>query len=274
MSKYSFSSLDSQEVMTLKNSYQSAFGHYLAGFVFEALGEPSLSRPGYINALKLNPTNQLSQASINQLDKSIKKEGYTNLLIIEEVGHAPQYQSQQIPIVFNYNSSGSGKTCINNINLFFPKLINDPQGQYNYNYSIDNIPQNQELYTDYDLMAKRYLHDQIPHLITRNITAIARNIAISQASCTTTQNNGDLSGILSIANSIGGMLLDRADERTWVLLPSKIYLNRIQLPYGSHTIKLKVNSGEYIKTLNLNTPYQIMDMRILGSKVFFMEQYQ
>ena len=39
-------SLDAPEVVSLKNSYQSAFSHYLAGFVYEALGEKDLAAPG------------------------------------------------------------------------------------------------------------------------------------------------------------------------------------------------------------------------------------
>lgn len=271
--KYNFAAIDSPKVLALKNGYQSAFGHYLAGFVFEALGETSLSRPGYINAIKLNPVNELSKTSLNNLDNNkIKNHGYTNLLIIQEVGHAPQYKSKQIPIVSNYNSSNSGNACINSINLFFPELISDPQGKNGYNYSIDNNDQKQELYTDYDLMAARYLHDQIPHLIARNIAAAIRNISASQISCNNTNNNGSLGAILSIAASLTGILLDRADERTWVLLPSKVYLNRIQLPYGKHTIKINVNGNNYTQMVELNSPYQIMDMRILDNKVFFMNQ--
>jgi hypothetical protein len=271
MNKYDFSTINSPQVVALKNGYQSALSHYLAGFVFEALGEPSLSRPGYVNAGQLNLHGSLSKKSISNLDNNqIKKPGYTNLLIIEEVGHAPQYKSKQIPLVFNYNSSGSGKTCVNNINLFFPELVVDPQGTNSYSYSIDNKNQRQELYTDYNLMAARYLHDQMPHLIARNIAAALRNISASQASCNATDS--DWGTGLSIAASLTGFLLDHADERTWVLLPSRVYLNRVQLPYGSHTITLNVNGQDYSKVVTLNAPYQILDMRVLQNKVFFMNQ--
>jgi hypothetical protein len=269
--KYNFTSIDNPAVLALKNSYQTAVSHYLAGFVFEALGEPSLSRPGYVNAGTLSPHNGLSNRSIANLDNgNTKKPGYTNLLIIEEVGHAPQFKSRQIPLVFNYNSSKSNQTCVNNINLFFPELVPDPDGKTSYSYSIDDKGQKQELYTDYNLMAARYLHDQIPHLIARNIAAAVRNISASQASCNAAQN--DLGTALSIAASIGGFLLDSADERTWVLLPSRVYLNRVQLPYGDHTIRLNVNGQEYSKVVKLNAPYQILDMRVLQNRVFFMNQ--
>jgi hypothetical protein len=241
MNKFNTSGLNSPNVLALKNSYQSAFSHYLAGFVFEALGEVSLARPGYVNALKLNPNDTLSKKSITNLDNNqTVKPGYTNLLIIQEVGHAPKIKTTLIPFVFNYNIGNKKKTCINSINLFFPELVPDMQANNIYNYSI-----------------------------ARNITSAIRNFAASQAACSVV---GDWGTALSIAASVAGVYLDSMSESTWVLLPSKIYLNRIQIPYGTHTININVNGHNYTKTITLNAPYQILDMRIVQNKVFFMNQ--
>lgn len=270
MNKFNSSNLNSPTVLALKNSYQSAFSHYLAGFVFEALGETSLARPGYVNAVKLNPHDALSKKSITNLDNNqMKRSNYTNLLIIEGVGHAPKFKTTSMPFVFNYNIQNSQKTCVNSINLFFSELVPDPQGTDSYDYAIDNKNQRQELYTDYNLMAARYLHDQFPNLIARNIVAAIRNFSASQAACSV---DGDWGTALSVATSLGGMYLDSRDEATWILLPSKIYLNRVQLPYGKHTIEINVNGQDYSKTITLNAPYQILDMRVLQNKVFFNDQ--
>jgi len=267
MGKYNFADINSPKVLALKNSYQSAFSHYLAGFVFEALNEPSLSRPGFVKAGQLNPTNKLPQQSIDNIDNNkIKKPNHTNLLIIEEVGHAPQFKSQQFPIPFNYNSTGAKNACINNINVFFPILQPDTINTSSYAYTINGQAHHPELFTDYNLMAARYLHDQMPHIIARNIAAALRNVAASQASCMASGNTGT---ILSLAAAIGGFVLDRADERTWVLLPSKVYLNRVQLPYGKHIIKVMVNGSEHTREINLTKPYQIVSFRVLGRRVFF-----
>jgi hypothetical protein len=42
---YPVETLDDPDVENLRNGYQSAFSHYLAGFVYEALGEPGLAAP-------------------------------------------------------------------------------------------------------------------------------------------------------------------------------------------------------------------------------------
>ena len=52
---YPIETIDNPEVNALRNSYQSALAHYLAGFIYEALGEPSLAAPGYRLANELQP---------------------------------------------------------------------------------------------------------------------------------------------------------------------------------------------------------------------------
>ncbi|MFN8770541.1 MAG: hypothetical protein ACK5Z5_09105 [Neisseriaceae bacterium] len=268
LQKYDFSDINSPQVLALKNSYQNAFSHYLAGFVFEALHEHSLSRPGYLKSGELAPLNKLPRQSIDNLDYgNTSKPGYANVLIIQEVGHAPQIQSQQfhIPFIATINN----QRCLTNINIFFPKLVPDKSANHDFNYTIDGKSQNQELFTNFDLMAARNLHDIMPHIITRNITSAIRDIGASVASCSAGGTTGDL---LNITSMITGMLLDRADERAWVLLSSKVYLNRVQLPLGTHTFTIFVNGKTYTQTFSLFAPYQIIDMRILGDKFYFNTQ--
>jgi hypothetical protein len=52
---YPVESLNDPEVLALKNGYQNAMSHYLAGFLYEALNEPGLAAPGYRKAIELTP---------------------------------------------------------------------------------------------------------------------------------------------------------------------------------------------------------------------------
>lgn len=273
LKKYNYNAIGSSQVLALKNSYQNAFSHYLAGFVFEALNEPSLARPGYLKAGQLNPNNTLIQQSIDKIDKNQRtKAGFTDLLIVEETGHAPQVQSNQLNIAVNLNmnsnsnsnSNNNNNNCVNMINIFYPSLIMDKNNLASYNYSLDNQTMTPLLMTDVNLMAARSLKDEMPHIISRNIAAAVRNITTAQLSCA-----GDSSGLLSLALGIGSMFIDKADERNWNLLPSKININRTTLPYGKHTIAVTVNGHTYSKDITLNQPYQIVTFRILGNNVYF-----
>jgi hypothetical protein len=271
MKNYDFTDINSPRVLALKNSYQNALGQYLAGFVFEALNEPSLSRPGYLNAGKLNPTNTLIQQSINNLDNGVRPQANsTDLLIVEEVGHAPQIQSVEAHVAIDLNFVGTNRDCINVVNIFYPKLILDNSNLPLYSYQLDTRNMTPLPMVDVNLMAARALHDETPHIISRNIAAAIRNIATAQASCAV--SDPTLGAILNIGTALGGVLLDTADERILTLLPSKININRINLPYGKHTITLQVNGQTHTQEIMLNQPYQILAFRIFGDQVFFNTQ--
>ncbi len=266
--KYNFSDINNIEVLKLKNSYQNAFSHYLAGYIFEALGEYSLSRPGYLKSGNLLPLNQLPQQALDQLDQRIdnntaQNNSYADVLLIQEIGHAPQIKSEELHLPFMVNANN--KRCLININLFFPRLINDSNNYLNNNFSIDDKLINSELFVNYDLMAARYLHDQMPHIISQNITKAIKNIAISLVSC---QQNNDLYSAINMINIASSMLLDHADERTWVLLPQKIYLSRIKIPYGEHVLKLTINHQIYTYNIKIAYKYQIISMRLLNNQIY------
>ncbi len=257
-----FVAISSPQVLALKNSYQNAFSHYLAGFVFEALGEDSLARPGYIKALQLNPTNSMISRSVANIDKGNKPgNSYTDLLLVEEVGHAPQLKSHTINIPFT--STINNKNCINNISISFPSLVIDKENQVANTFEVDGTSYNPILFTDVNLMAARYLKDDLPNIFIRNMLRAARDGASQQAAC----NSG--SGIINLAVIGSELILNRADERAWVLLPGQIYVNRVRLKRGMHT--LTVNTAVGLKTIkvNLNSPYQVVTWRVIGNQVYF-----
>jgi hypothetical protein len=270
LTKYDFSDIKSPKVLALKNSYQNAFSHYLAGFVFEALNEPSLARPGYVKAGQLNPTNTLIQRSIDNLDNGVRpKSGYTDLLIVEEVGHAPQVQSNEVHVAIDLNFIDHKKSCMNMINIFYPSLVLDKKNEALYDYSVDGRTRRPLPMVDVNLMAARALSDEVPHIISRNIAAALRNILAAQASCS---EHNQLGSLLQVGTAISSQFIDKADERTLTLLPSKIHINRETLVYGEHTIVIEVNGVPYKQKIILDQPYQIIAFRILGNQVYFNTQ--
>ncbi|GAJ13416.1 unnamed protein product, partial [marine sediment metagenome] len=95
---YPVASLDAPEVISLKNSYQSAFSHYLAGFVYEALGEKDLAAPGYRKAAELRPNTPLLEQALINLDKPAGKKDESDILIVVQSGLAPSRDSIRIPL--------------------------------------------------------------------------------------------------------------------------------------------------------------------------------
>lgn len=271
LAENSLAEYQSDSVLKLKNSYQNSLGHYLAGFIFEALGEPSLARPGYVKAKQLNPDNKLIDESIANIDKGVKPApGTTELLLIEEIGHAPQVESVQTLIPVNMQEFGASEECFQTINVFFPKLVPDKGHQDAYDIEINDRSIRPVPMVDTNLMASRAIADNVPHIVARNVAAAARNIALAKAACS--NKDPGLGGLLNLGAFIGGVMLDRADERSMIMLPRRINISRISLPYGIHRIRLMVNGRAQEKDIALNQPYQIASFRVLGGQVFFKTQ--
>ena len=266
-SAYDFTSINSPQVVALQNGYQNAFSHYLAGFAFQALGENSLSRPGYINALKLNPNNQMIQQSITNLDKGgAQKPKTTDLLLVSELGNAPQFKSVTIHVPLLNTNANNKNTCVTNVTIAFPALVPD---KLDTNLNVVQIDGNSivpTLFTDFNLMAARYVHDDLPNIFIRNIARAARDVVTQQVAC----NNGG--SLLNLATVLTEAVLNQADERTWVMLPSKIYATRISLPMGKHVLTVYTPLGPQTLTVNLNQPYQVITYRQIGNQVYFSPQ--
>jgi tetratricopeptide (TPR) repeat protein len=69
---YPIATLNSPEVIHLKNGYQNAFSHYLSGFLYEAVGEWSLATASYRTAIELQPSLSLLKESLLGLDERNK----------------------------------------------------------------------------------------------------------------------------------------------------------------------------------------------------------
>src|SRR5204863_7707897 len=69
---YPVQTIDNPEVNALRNGYQSALSHYLAGFVYESLGEPSLAAPGYRLANELQPNRPALEEALRGLDTRVR----------------------------------------------------------------------------------------------------------------------------------------------------------------------------------------------------------
>ena len=101
---YPLESLDAPDVLELKNSYQSAFSHYLAGFVYEALGERSLAAPGYRKAAELRPNTPLIEQNLLNLDKPEARSDESEVLIVLQNGFAPARDSIRLPLPLTIKS--------------------------------------------------------------------------------------------------------------------------------------------------------------------------
>ncbi|MDD3267328.1 MAG: hypothetical protein PHC75_09160 [Burkholderiales bacterium] len=273
--QYDLNNKVSPQIIALKNSYQNAFSHYLSGFVFEALNEPSLSRPGYVKALQLQPNNNLIQQDIKRLDSNIKQNSETtDLLIVQEVGHAPQIKSNEIhaQIPRNFVSYEYASCLVGGVTtLFYPVLENDTNNQELYSFDLDGKTILPLPMVNIDMMAARSLYDNKNKNMAQSVALAIRNIAAVQAKCLS-DNANSFALFGGTVVTLGAVDIEKADERNWNMLPSKVNINRVNLPYGVHTFDITINGVKYSKQINLTKPYQILAYRILGNQVYFEPQ--
>ncbi len=257
---YPVQTIDNPEVNALRNSYQSAFSHYLAGFVYEALGEPSLAAAGYRQAIELQPNQQVLEQALAGLDARTRArdDGYTDVLFVVESGTAPARKSQQFSLPFPH------KNMMLIVPVSFP-VIAPAQPAYmpaqleiEGENTIDVVA-----ITSIDLMARKALQEEMPGILLRGIIrSTAKSVAQYQA------GKNDESGLAAFAMAIGSIITESADERGWRSLPAQIAIARARIASGKHTIRLLTPEGVRSVHLNLAGRYAVVGLRLLRSELF------
>lgn len=262
---YPVESLDNPEVNALRNGYQSALSHYLAGFIYEALGEPSLAAPGYRLANELQPGQPLLEEALRGLDERVAApdDGMTDVLVIIGTGSAPALQSRQflLPVAID-----------NKLILLanaFPVMTASSAASLPTQVTLEGSTLPVARIASIDLMARRRLKDDMPSIMLR---ATIRS-TVSATLQYQAQRAADKEHTLAIALAagvvtVGSAVLASADDRTWRALPSDVSIARGRLPRGMRTITLHTPEGERSAGVSLSGRYAVVDFRLLRHRLF------
>lgn len=248
---YPVETLDDPEVLALKNGYQSAFSHYLAGFVFESLREPSLASAGYRKAIELRPNQPLLEQGLKGLQERIsRKKNETDVLFVVESGFIPTRSSQAIPLPFFLN----GRMMITQI--AFPVI--KPSSSYQPpSLEINRRKLTLTPISNLDAMSRRALRDEMPGIIVRStIRAVAKGVAQKQMG----DQMGALGELAGIATTI---LTEQADERGWSTLPAHIAIARANLQPGRYQVAIPTPNGAREVHLDISGSHNIVPLRLL-----------
>lgn len=257
---YPVQTIDSPEINALKNSYESAFSHYLAGFVYEALGEPSLAAAGYRHAIELQPNRPQLEDALAQLDARVagRADGYTDVLFVIESGTVPARQSRQFSLPFPYHD----RLLI--VPVSFPVIApTQPSFMPEQLQISGEAPVSTTVITNIELMARKALQEEMPGIVLRGmIRSSTKAIAQYQA------GKNDQSGLVGLAMALGSIVTESADERGWRALPAQIAIARVRIPSGEHTITLQTPEGLRSTQLNLAGRYAVVGLRLLRHTLF------
>jgi hypothetical protein len=255
---YPVESLDAPEVVGLKNSYQSAFSHYLSGFVYEALGEKDLAAPGYRQAAELRPNTPFLDQALLNLDAAGSKNTATEgseVLIVVQTGFAPARDSVRIPLPLPIN---------NNLvitPLSFPVVKADTSTPFFNQIGVDGQPVNLIALNSTTAMSRRALRDDMPGIIVRTtVRAITRGV--------TQKKLNETNPLAGLAVGLASAVTEGADTRTWRTLPDNTLVARMRLKPGEHQVVLPSSVGGTRVQLKIDRPYQVITLRAIGNQVY------
>src|SRR5690606_1976228 len=248
---YPIETLNSPDVTKLRNSYQSAFGHYLAGFIYEVLNEPGLAAAGYRQAIELRPDVPMLKQGLAGLDRRVKRRRHdrTDTLIVVESGRAPALQSVTIPLPA---PTANGLLVVP---VSFPTIGDRFPSVTPLELKIGRETHKLAEVTSFDSMARRALRDNLPGIIIRSTLRAASKGAMQHAA---SQSDSPLVLLAAIAATV---VTESADERIWRSLPANIAIGRVSLPPGRHKAELVTSAGAREIEFEVQGPYSIVTMR-------------
>ncbi len=272
---YPVQTIDNPEVNALRNSYQSAFSHYLAGFVYEALREPSLAAAGYRQAIELRPNVPALEEALAGLDQRVgaPDDGKTDVLFEIETGLVPARVSKQ----FNLPIPINGRWVL--ISASFPVLRSQDPGLVPSELRIDGIaPLVPVPITSVDAMARKALQDEMPGIMLRTIIRSIVNATAqyqAQRAASKRRSKGDdtagaLLDLTAVALAIGSAVTESADERSWRSLPATISVARARLPRGQHRIQIETAAGLKSVEVDIEGRYALVSLRLIDGTLFAM----
>lgn len=261
--------IDAPEIRALKNSYQNALSHYLAAFVYEALGDSSLAAAGYRQALELQGRLPVLEQGLRDLDRRSRlRDGQSDVLLLVEADWAPAREAQNVtlPIPFRRADGYYGHRLLS---VSFPTLHLPPATPPG-GWQLNAQPLTLDLVTDTALLSRRALREEMPMIILRTTLRAASRLALSRSLDKRSYSEGqggDLAAaLLSGLIQVGGAIVEQADDRCWRTLPGRFYMARQRLAPGTHLLQL--NGGQSLPlTIKPGARQQLLVLRWLQGRV-------
>lgn len=262
---YPVETLNDPEVLKLKNGFQNALSHYMAGFVYEALNEPSLAAPGYRKAIELRPDLPVLEDGLRGLDKRTsfrRQKGVTDVLFVIESGNAPARKSQKIAFPI---PTGRGLVTIS---MAFPVIYPDKDAQNITQLNLGSLSLPTALITDFNVMARKALKDELPGIQMRAaVRAIGKGLLQDQANKQFGAIGGLLGNIAAVATE------PDADDRMWRGLPGRVFIARSFVTPGEYDFRIP-NQIDGSKKLTIDGRYMVVPVRLFKNKTYFGEPVQ
>ena len=249
---YPVETLNDPEVLALKNGYQNALSHYLAGFLYEVMNEPGMAAPGYRKAIELKPETGVLEEGLRGLDARTsfthkRRQRMTDVLFLVEAGDAPARKPKAFTIPV---PTGRG---LRTVSISYP-VIEPSTDPLLSMLSVAGRDFKLEKVVDVNVMARRALKDEMPGMVFRGVTrAIVKGVMQEQLQ----KNAGTLGAIVG---AVASAVTELADDRLWRMLPGRVYVARGYLPEGEH--KVQINGRDFNINVKVGGQYALVPLRL------------
>lgn len=253
--------LQLDELLKHKKGIQLPFARYLSGLVFEFNHELDNALIAYRKAYQAYQSTSTAIPPVLQQDL-LRLTGYLGLSE-EQQQYADQFglefwpdqqevnqQARAIALIFNgliprkhsleVNVQSPTDGQLHRIST--PYYEHRTARVYSARLSTESLSTQSQLLDQLDRHAQAALNDEMPAIVARTIARVSiKNSAVDK-----TRNDSPL---LSFALNIATFLTEQADTRAWNTLPQQILLMRLNLPPGSHDIKLELSGSSLPGTI-------------------------
>jgi len=261
---YPIETLNDPEVLALKNGYQNALSHYLAGFVYEALNEPGLAAPGYRKAIELRPgTPALEEglAGLDQRTSRARPAGVTDVLFVIEAGNAPARQSKRITFPI---PTRKGLIIVP---VAYPVIEPNKSPFTLTAISVGDKAYPAALITDFNVMARRALKDEMPGIQLR-----AAIRAITKGAIQAVLN--EKGGWVGLIGNIAAVVTEpNADDRMWRTLPERVFIVRAFVPPGTYDFRIP-GLADGVNKLTVDGRHMVVPIRVLETRTYYGQTAQ
>ena len=253
---------------------EDPFVRYLAGMIYEALGEKDQALVSYRKALtvylataeenlhevplmlkkdvlRLLATQELwdeyrrlkSEFGLDNYKPTKLDDNFGELIVILNVGLAP-IRTETAIMTFSSEVQS-------NLRVAFPVYASEPAPVKNARLQAGNRLVDLEAVENIDGLARHSLDEDMPLIMTR---AIARAVVKYQSQKSAQDQNALAGFLLTVTN----LATERADTRSWTTLPQEIQMARVLLPAGQREISIEIvnAAGRLVDTIDASIDIQ------------------
>ena len=269
-----------------------AFVRYLNGMTYEEVGERDSARIDYQKAVDgynaqssvtgFGPPAALKE-DLDRLEdpRANKRDAHSRNTAGFDTGSPDKRDNGEVVFILH---DGLGPTLAENIvsianpnpqhgtaiiSVAVPRFVRRPVPVARFELSDGTDSTSSELVEDINAIARMSLEDRLPAITARAVARAVMKNAIARKAKNQNTDSGSGSLLLGIVADVGAIVTERADTRSWSLLPGNFLMARLALPAGVHDLTV----AYYDKTGNVLTTRDFNAVKVTAGRKLFLSDY-